>query len=51
MRGDPFGALAPLLEAVAKNPLPTVLTVLGDDEWFVAEAAHRVGRVCRAAFP
>ena len=51
MRGDPFGALAPLLEAVAKNPLPTVVTVLGDDEWFVAEAAHRVGKAFRAAFP
>lgn len=51
MRGDPFGALAPLLEAAAAAPLPPVLTVLGDDEWFVAEAARRVAAAFRGAFP
>ncbi len=50
MRGDPFGALAPLLAAAASAPLPPVITILGDDEWFVAEAAHRVARVFRGAF-
>lgn len=51
MRGDPFGALAPLLSAVASAPIPPVLTVLGDDEWFVAEAARRVAKAFLAAFP
>lgn len=51
MRGDPFGALAPLLAAAATAPLPPVLTVLGDDEWFVAEAARRVAKAFREAFP
>jgi len=51
MRGDPFGALAPLLAAAAKAPLPTVLTILGDDEWFVAEAARRVAKEFLKAFP
>jgi len=51
VRDDPFGALAPLLAAAGKAPLPPVLTVLGDDEWFVAEAAHRVSKVFREAFP
>jgi len=51
VRGDPFGALAPLLAAAAAAPLPPVLTVLGDDEWFVAEAARRVSAAFRAAFP
>ena len=51
MRGDPFGALAPLLAAAASAPLPPVLTILGDDEWFVAEAARRVAKVFPGAFP
>ncbi len=51
MRGDPFGALAPLLAAAASAPLPPVLTVLGDDEWFVAEAARRLSKAFLGAFP
>ena len=51
MRGDPFGALAPLLSAVANAPLPPVMTVIGDDEWFVAEAGRRLARAFRDAFP
>jgi DNA polymerase III delta subunit len=50
VRGDPFGALAPLLAAAASTPLPAVITILGDDEWFVAEAAHRVAKAFRGAF-
>ncbi|MCL4810184.1 MAG: hypothetical protein KJ062_20685 [Thermoanaerobaculia bacterium] len=51
MRDDPFGPLAPLLSAVASAPLPPVLTVLGDDEWFVGEAARRLSKAFLAAFP
>lgn len=51
LRGDPFGPLAPLLAAAASAPLPPVLAIVGDDEWFVAEAAHRVAKTFRAAFP
>jgi DNA polymerase III delta subunit len=51
VRGDPFGALAPLLAAAARAPFPPVLTVLGDDEWFVAEAARRVSKAFLEAFP
>ena len=51
MRGDPFGPLAPLVAAAASAPLPPVLAVLGDDEWFVAEAAQRVAKAFRSAFP
>ena len=51
MRGDPFGPLAPLLAAAAKAPLSPVLTILGDDEWFVAEASQRVAKAFREAFP
>ena len=51
MRGDPFGPLAPLLAAAAGAPLSPVLTILGDDEWFVAEASQRVAKAFREAFP
>lgn len=51
MRDDPFGPLAPLLAAVASAPLPPVLTVLGDDEWFVGEAARRLSKAFLASFP
>jgi DNA polymerase III delta subunit len=47
---DPFRNLVTLLEAATRAPLPPVLLIQGDDEWFVKEGARRAGMAFRKAF-
>lgn len=47
---DPFRNLVTLLEAAIRAPLPPVLFIQGDDEWFVKEAVRRTGLAFRKAF-
>ncbi len=47
---DPFAAIARLVEAVRRTPLPPVLFLSGDDEWFVREGARRIAAAFMAAF-
>jgi DNA polymerase III delta subunit len=48
---DPFAAAARLIDAAGKAPLPPVVFLSGDDEWFVREGARRISAAFMAAFP
>jgi len=47
---DPFAAITRLVDAIRKAPLPPVLFLSGDDEWFVREGSRRVAAAFTAAF-
>ncbi len=47
---DPFGPLVPLFDALSRAPLPAVLFLHGDDEWFVREGTKRLIACFKKAF-
>jgi DNA polymerase III delta subunit len=48
---DPFSAIVRLSEAIRQAPLPPILFLSGDDEWFVGEGARRLEAAFREGFP
>lgn len=47
---DPFAGIAHLREAVRRAPLPPVLFLSGNDEWFVGEGPRRIAASFRESF-
>ena len=48
---DPFAPLGRLAEGLARSPLPPILFLSGDDEWFVREGVRRLAAAFQAAQP
>jgi len=48
---DPFAPLGRLAEGLKRSPLPPVLFLSGDDEWFVRDGVRRLVASFQAAFP